>query len=146
MGVRVLAASVAASSQRHRKSTSIIRVANGTRDAAKGGSRDGRSTGQNEQLKFIDMQKFTSFWFGFSATQAKLILILCVLCFCFHSGNPHGCVPRKLLPFLGFALFVCHMSLFILLILTLCLSLSLTYTVSLSFSLSLLPSIVLTCE
>lgn len=68
---RVLAASVAAS-QKHRKSTSIIRVANGTRDIAERGKRKGRGRetsydgrGQNEQLKFIDMQKFTSFWFGF---------------------------------------------------------------------------------
>lgn len=74
------------------------------------------------------MQKFTSFWFGFSATWAKTDSdsdsVPVFLCFCFYSNNPHGWAPRKLLPFLGFALFVCHMSL----------SLSLSVVLSVSFA------------
>lgn len=86
---------------------------------------DGR--GQNEQLKFIDMQKFTSFWFGFcnlgktdsvpvsvSIRAARMVEL------------------RKLLPFLGllflFAICLCD---FLLL-----LSLPLLHSLTLSFSLS----------
>lgn len=65
---------------------------------------DGR--GQNEQLKFIDMQKFTSFWFGFcnlgktdSVPVSVSIRAACMV------------ELRKLLPFLGllflFAICLC---------------------------------------
>lgn len=92
-------------------------------------SYDGR--GQNEQLKFIDMQKFTSFWFGFcnlgktdsvpvsvSIRAARMVEL------------------RKLLPFLGllflFAICLCD---FLLLL-----------SLSVSFFLSVLLAIVLACE
>lgn len=133
MGWRLLAASVAAS-QKHRKSTSIIRVANGTRDRAarRGKGRiwyDGR--GQNEQLKFIDMQKFTSFWFGFCNLGKTDSVPVSVSIRAARMVELH-----KLLPFLGllflFAICLCD---FLLL-----------PSLPLSLSFSVLLAIVLACE
>lgn len=76
---------------------------------------DGR--GQNEQLKFIDMQKFTSFWFGF-CKWAKLILFLFLFLFeqpawlsC-ENFCPFSvcsfCLPYVSATFCSFLLFLSH--------------------------------------
>lgn len=86
---------------------------------------DGR--GQNEQLKFIDMQKFTSFWFGFCNLGKTDSIPVSVSIRAARMVELH-----KLLPFLGllflFAICLCD---FLLL-----LSLPLLHSLTLSFSLS----------